>query len=114
MGIPRITEVTPRELSASIARHCCSHCGAYLFDREIQTGDQVIATDNIANNDGCYIIPKGRVLRITAFIDLPVATTGFLFAGLLAIGAFPPEGFAAEWDLVKLFDVNRAPECGNL
>jgi hypothetical protein len=100
-GIPVITTVHPLDLNAFLASHCCSQCGAYLFDEELKAGEQIIATNNIVSSDGKYTIPKGRLLRITAFIDMPPCT-GFLFAGLLAAGGFRPEGFAAKWDIEKI------------
>lgn len=106
-GFSTISEIHPLGTNSFLASHCCSHCKNYLFDTEIQPGKQIIATDNIASDDGQYIIPKGRMLRISAFIDSSLSSTGFLFSGLLAAGAFSPQGFAAEWDIETILGVNE-------
>ena len=107
-GFPVISEIQTMDTNSFLASHCCSYCGSYLFDTDLKPGEQVIATNNIENCEGGYTIPKGRLLRITAFTDISLLSTiGFLFSGLLAAGAFSPEGFAAVWDIKKGFDLNE-------
>jgi hypothetical protein len=103
-GFPIIVSLRPHGVGGYLAGHCCSHCRAHLFETELNPGETIIATANIASDDGRYVIPKGRIMRITAFVDLALSTTGILFCGLLAAGAFRPEGFAAVWDIEKIFD----------
>jgi hypothetical protein len=106
-GFPIISKIQSLDRNTFLASHCCSLCEAYLFDTELRPGTQVITIDNIESNDGKYLIPKGRLLRITAFIELSLSSTGLLFSGLLAAGAFRPDGFAAQWDIEKLFDLEE-------
>ena len=64
---------------------------------------QLIATKDIVNIKGDYVVPQGRILRISAFSELPsVASPGLLFAGLFGVGAFPPQGFTTQWDIHKI------------
>jgi hypothetical protein len=107
-GFPIIAELRRHDASCFLANHRCSHCGAHLFNTELKPGEKVIATDNIRSQDGQYVIPKGRVVRITGFMSLPSLTTGLAFCGLLAAGAFSPEGFAAVWDIDKMFGLDEA------
>ena len=101
-GFPVISEVESKVSKAFSAKHCCSHCSAYLFDVDLSHGMQLIATDNIANSSNEYVVPKGRLLRISAFGEITSSSIGLIFAGLFAVGAFHPEGFAAHWDINKI------------
>lgn len=103
-GYPVIVSLRPHDDSCYLAGHRCSHCRAHLFEIELKPGEKLIATDDIGSNDGHHVIPKGRIMRITGFAELTASATGILFCGLLAAGAFPPEGFAATWDIEKIFD----------
>ena len=105
-GFPVISAVHSLDTNVFVASHCCSRCGTYLFDKELKPGEKIIATNNIMSNDGKYSIPKGRISRITAFVDMS-SSIGFLFAGLLAMGGFSPEGFAATWDIEKILDLRE-------
>lgn len=100
-GFPVISEVNEKYTKSFFARHCCSHCADYLFEVELKPGMQIIATDDIANSDGKYIVPKGRLLRLSAFSEMP-SCLGLIFAGLFAVGTFYPQGFAAQWDLCRI------------
>lgn len=102
-GFPIIVSLRPHDVGYFLAGHCCSQCRRHLFETELQPGETIIATADIASDDGRYVIPKGRIMRITAFAELALSTTGFLFCGLLAAGAFRPEGFSAVWDIEKIF-----------
>lgn len=102
-GFPIIASLRPHDADYFLASHCCSHCRAHLFEIELKPGETIIATNDIASDDGRYVIPKGRVMRITGFAELALSATGFLFCGLLAAGAFRPEGFSAVWDIEKIF-----------
>ena len=101
-GFPVISEVESKASKAFSARHCCSHCSTYLFDVDLSHGMQLIATDNIANSSNEYVVPKGRLLRISAFGEITSSSLGLIFAGLFSAGAFHPEGFAAHWDIKKI------------
>ena len=101
-GFPVISEVESKASNAFSAIHCCSHCSTYLFDVDLNHGMQLIATDNIANSSNDYVIPKGRLLRISAFGEITSSSIGLIFAGLFAAGAFHPKGFAAHWDINKI------------
>ena len=101
-GFPVISEVESKASKAFSAKHCCSHCSTYLFDVDLNPGMQLIATDNIANSSNEYVVPKGRLLRISAFGEITSSSIGLIFAGLFAVGAFHPEGFAAHWDINKI------------
>ena len=101
-GIPTIREVQPSSTKSFFARHYCSHCDAFLFDVALNPGMQIIATKNIVSSNGEYVVPKGRMLRISAFSELSASSTGLVFAGLFAVGAFHPGGFAAKWDVNRL------------
>jgi hypothetical protein len=105
LGFPVICEIQPEDGNSFLARHCCSHCATDLFEILLKPGTQVIATENIMSHDGKYVIPKGRLMRITAFVELPSLSAGFLFSGLLAVGAFLPYGFATEWDIEKILSL---------
>jgi len=64
---------------------------------------QLIATQDIINLTGDYVVPQGRILRISAFSELPsTSSPGLLFAGLFGVGAFSPQGFATQWDIHKI------------
>ena len=65
---------------------------------------QIIATKDILSCKGDYTVPKGRLLRISAFSEIRSSCLGLVFAGLFAVGTFSPEGFAAFWDINKLLD----------
>lgn len=65
---------------------------------------QVIATEDIHNLMQDYTIPKGRMLRISAFTELPQNAVGFLFAGLFGAGSFQSRGFSAKWDIVEIIN----------
>jgi len=104
-GFPIIAALRPHETSCFLASHSCSHCGAHLFESRLMPGEKVIATTTIVSDDGQVTIPKGRILRITGFMELPALTVGLAFCGMLAAGAFRPQGFAAVWDLEKIFDI---------
>jgi hypothetical protein len=101
-GFPVISEVESKASNTFSAIHCCSHCSTYLFDVDLIHGMQLIATDNIANSSNDYVVPKGRLLRISAFGEITSSSIGLIFAGLFAAGAFHPEGFAAHWDINKI------------
>ena len=107
-GFPIIAALRRYDASCYLATHRCSHCGTQLFESQLMPGEKVIATDDIASDDGRFVIPKGRVVRITGFMELPTLTAGFAFCGLLSAGAFRPEGFSAVWDLEKMLDLNGA------
>ncbi len=107
-GFPIITSLRRHDVSCYLAAHRCSHCGVRLFETQLKPGEKVIATDNITNEDGRFVIPKGRIVRITGFMELPSLAAGFAFCGMLAAGAFRPEGFSAVWDLEKMFDLDGA------
>lgn len=107
-GFPTISALRPHDDGFFLASHRCSECGSHLFDARLTPGEKVIATDNVSSEDGRSLIPKGRVVRITGFTELPSLTAGFAFCGMLAAGSFPPEGFSAVWDLDKMFDLNGA------
>jgi hypothetical protein len=101
-GFPVISEVASKASKAFSAIHRCSHCSAYLFDVDLNRGMQLIATDNIANSSNDYVVPRGRLLRISAFGETTSSSIGLIFAGLFAAGAFHPEGFATHWDINKI------------
>ena len=101
-GFPVISEVIAREGASFLAVHSCSSCEEELFTVELKPGMQIIATRDIANLEGNYVVPKGRMLRISAFGEIRSALTGFIFAGLFAVGAFSPVGFAVNWDIKKI------------
>lgn len=101
-GFPVIAEVNTKDTKFFFARHHCSHCAAYLFEVELKPGMQIIATDDITNSNGEYVLPKGRLLRISAFSEMPSSCFGLIFAGLFAAGAFHPQGFATQWDICRI------------
>ena len=101
-GFPVISEVESKASKAFSAKHCCSYCSTYLFDVDLIRGMQLIATDNMANSSNEYVVPKGRLLRISAFGEITSSSIGLIFAGLFAVGAFHPKGFAAHWDINKI------------
>jgi len=102
-GLPVISDLVSKETNAFHANHACSNCEQSLFDCELNPGMQLIATKDIKNLTGDYVVPRGRVLRISAFGELPSSSSpGLLFAGLLGVGAFPPQGFASQWDIHKI------------
>ena len=101
-GFPVISEVESKASKAFSAIHRCSHCSTYLFDVDLSRGMQLIATDNIANSRNDYVVPKGRLLRISAFGEITSSSIGLIFAGLFAAGAFHADGFAAHWDINKI------------
>lgn len=101
-SIPIITEIISSCQNAFIAKHCCSKCNSPLFEEEVAPGVQLIATTDIQNHDKSYTVPRGRLLRVTAFSDLAANDFGFLFAGLFAAGSFAPRGFATKWDVNKI------------
>lgn len=107
-GFPTISALRPHEAGFFLASHRCSECGNHLFEIRLAPGEKVIATANIPSEDGRMVIPKGRIVRITGFMELPSLTAGFAFCGMLAAGAFSPEGFAAVWDVEKIFDLDGA------
>lgn len=111
-GYPVIASLRSHDDSCYLASHCCSHCGSHLFEIELKPGEKLIATDDIGSDDGRHVIPRGRIMRITGFVDLAMSATGILFCGLLAAGAFPPEGFAAIWDIEQIFECGKANESG--
>lgn len=103
LGVPVISDTHPTEPHDTIvANHVCSNCDAHLFEIKLSPGTQVIATENILSNDGQYVIPKGRLIRITAFCGSTFPDIGILFSGLLAAGPFHPKGFSAKWDIMRL------------
>lgn len=108
-GYPVIAVLRSHEDGACLAGHCCSHCGSQLFESELKPGEKLIATGDIASGDGRHVIPKGRVLRITGFADLDETSTGLLFCGLLAAGAFPAAGFSSAWDIGRLLGNDDPP-----
>ena len=94
------------KLNVFHAKHNCSICEQSLFDCELTPGMQLIATKDIKNLSGDYVIPQGRVLRISGFSELPFThSPGLIFAGLLGVGAFSPRGFATQWDIRKILSV---------
>lgn len=101
-GFPVISEVNAKDTKSFFARHYCSHCADYLFDVELKPGMQIIATDDIANSNGEYVVSKGRLLRISAFSEMPSSCLGLIFSGLFAVGAFHPQGFATQWDICRI------------
>jgi len=101
--VPVITGIITHRSNAFIAKHCCSECNTPLFDTEIIPGTQLIATKNIHSHDKSYTVPKGRLLRVSAFSDLPSDDVGFLFSGLLGAGPFAAIGFSTKWDINKIF-----------
>jgi len=102
-GLPVISDLVSKDTNAFQAMHVCSHCEQTLFDCELNPGMQLIATKDIENLTGDYVVPRGRVLRISAFGELPSRSSpGLLFAGLLGVGVFPPQGFATQWDIHKI------------
>ena len=101
-GFPVISEVASKASKAFSAIHRCSHCSTCLFDVDLSRGMQLIATDNIANSRNDYVVPKGRLLRISAFGEITSSSIGLIFAGLFAAGAFHADGFAAHWDINKI------------
>jgi len=101
-SVPVITKALSHEGDALIAEHCCSACNTFLFEMEIRSGAQLIATRDIHSHDKSYIVPKGRLLRVTAFSELPSHEVGLLFSGLFGVGAFTAKGFAAKWDIKKI------------
>ena len=104
-GLPVISGLVSKDTNAFQAMHVCSNCEQILFDCELNPGMQLIATKDIESLTGVYVVPRGRVLRISAFGELPSnSSTGLLFAGLLGVGVFPPQGFATQWDIHKILD----------
>ena len=102
-SLPVITELISKEAGSFQATHTCSNCDKDVFDCELNPGMQLIATKDILNITGDYVVPQGRILRISAFSELPaVSSPGLLFAGLFGVGAFPPQGFATQWDIHKI------------
>jgi len=102
-GLPVISNLVSRETDSFHAKHACSNCEQSLFECELNPGMQLIATKDIKNLTGDYVVPRGRTLRISAFSELPSSSSpGLLFAGLLGVGVFPPQGFASQWDIHKI------------
>ena len=102
-GLPLISDLVSKDTNTFHAKHVCSNCEQPLFDCELNPGMQLIATKDIKNLTGDYVVPRGRVLRISAFGELPTSSSpGLLFAGLLGVGVFPPQGFATQWDIHKI------------
>jgi len=104
-GLPVISELVSKDINSFHAKHACSNCKQHLYDCELTPGMQLIATRDIKNLTGDYVVPQGRVLRISAFSELPSSNSpGLLFAGLLGVGAFSPQGFATQWDIHKILN----------
>ena len=102
-GLPVISDLVSKDTNACHATHACSHCEQTLFNCELNPGMRLIATKDIENLTGDYVVPRGRVLRISAFGELPSRSSpGLLFAGLLGVGVFPPQGFSTRWDIHKI------------
>jgi len=101
-SVPAITNIVSDGSHAFIAKHHCSSCNAPLFETEVRSGVQLIATIDIDNYDKSYTVPKGRLLRVTAFSELPSHEIGLLFSGLFGAGAFAAKGFATKWDIKKI------------
>ena len=105
-GLPVISDLVSKDINSFHAKHTCSNCEQSLFDCELTPGMQLIATKDIKNITGDYVIPQGRVLRVSAFSELPSTDSpGLLFAGLLGVGAFSPRGFATQWDIHKILNL---------
>ena len=100
-GFPVISAVSVNDASF-FAMHACSYCEEDMFEVELKPGMQMIATRDIVNFEGDYTVPKGRLLRISAFGAIQSSLIGLIFAGLFAVGAFSPEGFAANWNINKI------------
>lgn len=111
-GFPVIAALRLLDDGSFLARHHCSRCGTELFETALRPGEKLIATGDIKSADGRHVIPKGRIMRITAFAELATSATGLLFCGLLAAGAFRPEGFASVWDVAKIFDCDTVGDGG--
>ena len=104
--MPVISDLLDSEHNSYRAEHACSGCERPLFACELSPGMQLIATKDIKNLSGDYLIPRGRVLRLSAFGEMPcTGSPGLLFAGLLGAGAFSPRGFATHWDIHKILNV---------
>lgn len=59
------------------------------------------ATRDILNCEGDYTLPKGRLVRLTGFVE-DAGAVNLNFSGLLAVGSFGAEGFAAQWDIQRI------------
>lgn len=101
-GFPVISEVSVRNEASFYAMHSCSYCEKDMFRVELKPGMQIIATKDIVNVEGSHTVPRGRLLRISAFGESPSSLVGLIFAGLFASGAFNPAGFSANWDINKI------------